>query len=220
VEIHDRVYLYDYPANVTYPLVPHPNLRALAANIRNWAEIGVRGYFGDGVGRGTGGTEMAELRIWLIARLLWDPMQDPDELIQEFCDGYYGAAGPHIVGYLNSMHDALEISGDWLDLSSPPTAQFLSIETLTDGWAHLVAAEEAVRDDAVLSARVRVAQLPVRFVCLARWNQLKDDASMRGIRWPFGDAREEALAGFMTVMNANDVWLTDGSRGMIQVANE
>ena len=216
LQICDRVYLYDYPDNVSYPFVPHPNLRALAANIRNWAEIGVTGYFGDGIGGGTGGTEMAELRVWLIARLLWDPTQDPDALINEFCDGYYGGAGPHIVAYLDGMHDALEISGDWLDLSSPPTAHFLSIDTLAGGWAHLAAAEEAVREDPVLSSRVRVAQLPVRFVCLARWNHLKDDASCRGIPWPFGDSREKAHADFMEVVRANNVAFEGASRQLLE----
>ena len=216
LQICDLVYLYDYPDNVSYPFVPHPNLRALAANIRNWAEIGVTGYFGDGIGGGTGGTEMAELRVWLIARLLWDPTQDPDALINEFCDGYYGGAGPHIVAYLDGMHDALEISGDWLDLSSPPTAHFLSIDTLAGGWAHLAAAEEAVREDPVLSSRVRVAQLPVRFVCLARWNHLKDDASCRGIPWPFGDSREKAHADFMEVVRANNVAFEGASRQLLE----
>ena len=213
--ICDRVYLYDYPCNVSYPLVPHPNLRALAANIRNWAEIGVTGYHGDGVARGPGGTEMAELRAWLVAQFLWDPSRDPGALIKDFTDGYYGAAGPHILAYLNHMHDALEVSGDWLDLSSPPTAHFLSIETLTDGWTHLAAAADAVRDDRVLLPRVEVAQLPVRFVCLARWNHLKDDASMRGIPWPFGDSREEVQADFMEVVRANNVAFGGASQALL-----
>lgn len=216
LDVCDRVYLYDYPDNVSYHLVPHPNLRALAANIRNWAEIGVTGYFGDGIGRGSGGTEMAELRSWLVARLLWDPSQDPRALIREFCDGYYGAAGPHIVAYLDGMHDAVETSGDWLDLSSPPDAQFLSIETLTDGWVHLAAAEKAVLEDPVLLSRVRIAQLPVRFVCLARWNQLKYDASCRGIPWPFGDARPDALTDFMQTVRQGNVSLGGASLGLLQ----
>ena len=214
--ICDRVYLYDYPCNVSYELVPHPNLRALAANIRNWAEIGGTGYFGDGVARGSGGTEMAELRAWLVARLLWDPSQDGQALIEEFCDGYYGAAARHIVAYLNSMHDALEISGDWLDLSSPPDARFLSIETLTEGWTHLAAAEKAVREDPVLLSRVRVAQLPVRFVCLARWDHLKDDASCRGIRWPFTDSRADACEAFVEAVRANNVSLGGTSRKLLE----
>jgi hypothetical protein len=114
------------------------------------------------------------------------------------------------------MHDALEISGDWLDLSSPPTAHFLSIETLTDGWAHLAAAAEAVRDDPVLLPRIRVAQLPVRFVCLSRWDHLKDDASCRGIPWPFGDSQEDALADFMEVVQANNVALGGASQQLLE----
>ena len=220
LEICDRVYVYDYPDNVSYMQVPHPNLRALSANIRDWAEAGVTGYHGDGVGRGSGGTEMAELRAWLVAQLLWDPSRDPEALIREFADGYYGAAAPHIVAYLEVMHDAVEISGDWLDLSSPPDAQFLSIETLTAGWTHLVAAEEAVRDDPVLLTRVGIAQLPTRYVFLVRWDNLKDDASCRDIPWPFSASREDAHGKFMETIQANNISLTSSSLKLLDADEE
>lgn len=207
LHISPRVYVYDYPDNCVYHLLPHPNLRALAANIRDWARAGVKGYFGDGIQSGTGGSEMAELRAWLVAKLLWNPSLDPDDLIREFADGYYGPAGSAIVLYLGTMHDAVEASGDWLALDSPPDAHFLSIETLTAAWAHLRAAEDPVRDDPALLPRVQVAQLPVLFVFLARWNQLRDAASWRGIEWPFPDSREAVLQQFMDLVKANGITL-------------
>ena len=163
---------------------------------------------------------MAPLRAWFIARLLWDPTQDPQALIHEFCDGYYGAAGPDIVAYLDGMHDALEISGDWLDLSSPPDAHFLTIETLTDGWTHLAAAEDAVGGDPVLLSRVRVAQLPVRFVWLARWKYLKDDSSCRGIPWPFVSSRDDAYTTFMEIVRTNNVEFGSGLQQLMNGEEE
>lgn len=206
MDICDRVYIYDYPDNLTYQLTPHPNLRTLADNIKFFAEIGVSGYKGDGI-TGGGGTEMAELRAWLVAKLLWDPTRDPDALIAEFTDGYYGPAGKHIVSYLEIIHDAVEISGDWLTLSSPPDSPFLSLETVLAAWAHLVSAEEAVTEDPDQLMRVRIAQLPMLFVSLARRDQLKYAASCRGMEWPFPAERNEAYQQFMSVVEANGITL-------------
>ena len=138
-----------------------------------------------------------------MAKLLWDPSQDPNKLIKEFADGYYGPAGKEIRAYLDIMHNAVETSGDWLDLSSPPDAQFLSLETLIEGWAYLQAAEAAVSDNPVLLARVKIAQLPELFVFLVRWNELKDAASCRGEEWPLSNAREDVYNEFMKVVQSS-----------------
>jgi hypothetical protein len=210
LKICKRVYFYDYPDNSTYEQVPHPNLRTLADNIKYCVKVGVTGYFGDGTlgHQYTGGMEMAELRAWYIAKLMWDSSLDPVTLIKEFTNGFYGPAGPHIVAYLNVMQDAVDRSGDWLDLSSPADAHFLSIETLTEGWAHLLAGEEAVKNDPALLGRVKNAELPTMFVILVRWDELKDAASCRGIDWPFSDSRAEEYKEFMDIVNSRHITLS------------
>ena len=229
LKISKRVYVYDYPDNVSYELVPHPNLRALATNIKEWAQAGVKGYHGDGISN-TGGTEMAELRAWLIAKLLWDPSADPNKLIREFTDGYYGAAGKEVRAYLDVMHDAAEVSAyatqasyeprRLLDLSSPPDAHFLSIQTLVEGWKHLKAAEESVKDDPVLRSRVKTAQMPEMFVFLVRWDPLKGAASCRGIDWPLPASRDEAYAAFMSIATASGITLSSRSVDLLAKAEQ
>ena len=215
LEISKRIYVYDYPDNCVYELMPHPNLRTLAANIKNWAQSGVKGYFGDGIAGGTGGTEMAELRAWMVAKLLWDPSSDPGKLIEEFVDGYYGPAGKDIAAYLKVMHDAVEVSRDRLDLDNPPGAAFLSAETMVDGWSRLKSAEEAVKDDPALLARVKIAQLPLQFVFLVRWDELKDAASCRGIEWPFSATRDQAYGQFAEIIKANGVTLDTSTQALL-----
>ncbi len=226
LKISPRVYIYDYPVNLVYEFTPHPNLRGLAANIKHWAKIGVKGYYGDGFGDVDsgiaihGGTEMAELRAWMVAKLLWNPSADPNKLIREFCDGYYGAASKEIINYLNVMHDAAQVSGDAVSLSSPPDAAFLTIQTLDEGWAHLKAAESAVKDNPALLRKVQITQLPSLFVFLARWDALKDGAICRGINWPLPQSRDEVLKMFNDIVAENDLvlgretsaWLAKGGK--------
>ena len=49
--------------------------------------------------------EFGELRAWMIARLLWDPTLDGEDLLREFCDGYYGDASQQ--GYEAASRDKL-----------------------------------------------------------------------------------------------------------------
>jgi hypothetical protein len=142
---------------------------------------------------------MAELRAWVIARLLWNPALDAQKLIDEFIDGYYGPAGPHIKAYLTLTHDAVEASGDWLGCTSPHTAKFLSLDLLSRGMAHLKAAESAVAMDAELRFRVQVAQLPVMYTFMMRWDELRENAQVTATAWPMPDTIEETFDHFMTV---------------------
>ena len=98
---------------------------------------------------------------WMEVKLQWDVDLDPVKLRRQFIEGYYGPAAADINVYLKVTHDAVEASGDWLGCFSQRTAKFLNFQTLAEGWKHLQAAEEAVKDNPDLRFRVQVAQLPV-----------------------------------------------------------
>lgn len=153
----DRLHVWDYVANFTFPDLPHPNLRVLGPNLRFLTDHGVTGVFEEAAP----GRELAELRAWVLAKLMWDPGLDGATLIETFVEGYYGPAAGHVLAYLDLMHDAVATSGDYLGLSSPPTADFLAPSTLEAAWAHMEAAASAVQGDAALSARVQRVQASV-----------------------------------------------------------
>ncbi|NQT03999.1 MAG: DUF4838 domain-containing protein, partial [Planctomycetes bacterium] len=171
-KISNRLYIWDYTTNFRHHIMPHPNLRVLGPNVKFFAEHNVKGIFEQGAYT-TNGAEMAELRAWVLAKLLWDPTRDGQELIDEFIAGYYCLAGPYIKAYLKVTHDAVEASEDWLGCFEKQTAKFLSFETLSEGWAHLKAAEAAVKDDTDLLFRVQVAQLPVMYTFMMRWDEMR-----------------------------------------------
>jgi len=181
-KICPRLYIWDYVSNFSYILNPHPNLRVLGPNIRFLVEQGAKGYLAEALPH-TPGTEMAELRSWVLARLMWDPNLDGQALIEEFVQGYYGSAARPVLDYIELMHDAVEASGDWLGLSSPPDAEFLSLDTLSKAWKLLADAERAAGDDPDLGLRVRVARLPVMYVFLMRWDALREEARSAQSDW-------------------------------------
>jgi hypothetical protein len=90
----DRLYIWDYVCDFAHYIMPWPNLRVLAPNIRFFVNNGVKGIFEEGCYNTEGG-DMAELKAYLMAKCLWNPDCDADRAIDEFLDAYYGrAAGP------------------------------------------------------------------------------------------------------------------------------
>ena len=198
----DRLYLWDYPINFGYPL-PHPNLRSYAPNLRYYTEHNVKGMFCEA----SAFAELAELRAWLLAKLMWNPNAEANHLIETFTNGYYGPAGPHIVDYIQLTHNAVAATDDFLGLGSRPDAKFLSLETLTRGWHHLQVAAAAVANDPVLAPRVQIAQLPVMFAFLHRWDELRQAAADAGTRWPLGSSQQELHAAIAALARAHGIRL-------------
>lgn len=197
-KICDRLYIWDYTTNFRHHIMPHPNLRVLGPNVKFFVDHSVKGIFEQGAYT-TNGAEMAELRAWVLAKLLWDPTRDGQELIDEFIDGYYGPAGPYIQEYLKIIHDAVEATGDKLGCFSPHMAKFLSFETLNKGWKQLKVAEAAVEDNPVLRFRVQVTQLPIMYAFMMRWNEMHNRCKAIDADWPMPESIETTFEQFKEV---------------------
>ena len=212
-KVCNRLYIWDYTTDFRHYVMPHPNLRVLGPNVKFFVDHNVKGIFEQGAYQSYG-SEMAELRAWVLAKLLWEPTRDGQKLISEFINGYYGEAGPHIKAYLKVTHNAVEASGEWLGCFSQHTAKFLSLETLSKGWGHLKAAEEAVKNNPELHFRVQVAQLPVMYVFMMRWDELRKKARAAGADWPMPDSIKTTYEQFLEVARKKNITrLNEWSQG-------
>jgi len=205
-KISDRLYIWDYVTNFRNYTQPHPNWYVLGENVRFFVQHGVKGVFEQGSYQSFGG-EMAELKAWVLAKMLWDPSRDPDALIQEFLRGYYGNAAPHIDAYMRNIHASVTATGYYLRCFTPVDAPFLSPDVLLASLRHLEAAESAVWGRPELLARVRLAKLPTMYVVLMRWNEVKEHAEKTGQRWLLPETRMAAFDAFAEIYNANKMTL-------------
>ncbi len=196
-----HLHIFNYAVNFWNYQHPHPNFRVLAPNLKLFAKSGVKGVqelgaLGDY--QPLGAAEMAELRAWLLAKLLWDPQRDDRELMKEFLNGFYGAAGPHLLAYLDAIHDEVDRTKFYLSykygygLSSydytygpVPTNRMLGFASLAKSWQHLGEAEKAVKDDQTLANRVQLARIPITGLLIAQWKELRLEAGMLKQEWPF-----------------------------------
>ena len=191
-KICNRLYIWDYVTDFAHYVQPHPNWFVLGPNLRFFQEHHVRGVFEEGAYQ-SNGSEMAEMRAWVLASLLWNPHQDDRALISEFLDGYYGPpAARFILRYLDLVHRAAH--GYYLSIGSPPDASFLDPATLMQAEALWQQAEQAAQNDPARLWRVRQGHLPVRYVFLTRWSSLRRAAQRTGAAWPLSESRK-AVAG-------------------------
>ena len=107
-EISDHVYVWTYVTNFHNYLMPCPNLRALAENVRFFLENGVKGLNMQGPAPVA---ELAGLRNYIISNLIWNLTRDADELMDEFLRLHYGRAGAPIRRYIDLVHDTAMASG-------------------------------------------------------------------------------------------------------------
>ncbi len=165
--ISNNLYLWDYVVDFAHYVSPFPNLHVLQPNIRFFVRRGVRQHFQQA---NTGaGHEFSELKSYLLSRLLWNPDIDFNAAMNEFLDGYYGAAGPFIRRYIDALQAALERSGAALGIYESPVAHaddFLSAPDVAAYNALFDKAEAAVSGDAAVLRRVKTARLPVMYARL------------------------------------------------------
>jgi len=203
-KIAGRLYIWDYTTNFSHYVQPHPNYGVLAPNIRLFVARSVRGVFEQGAYQ-SWGSEMAELRAWMLAKLLWDPDLDAGSLREDFLAGYYGPAAGRMDDYLEGLEKALAKAGDALGCYSPAEAKFLSFDTLARSWDVLAGAARKARRSAEYARRVKRASLPVAYTVLVRWDALREEARQAGRRWPWPGTRDELLAWFLEAARAERI---------------
>lgn len=206
-KVCQRLYIWDYTTNFRHYFRPHPNLKVLGPNVKFFVDHGVKGIFEQGAYT-TNGAEMAELRAWVLAKLMWNPNLDGDKLIDEFLSGYYGDAAKHVKSYLDIVHESIFRTDEYLGCLpsySSPHPKFLSFSTLNEGWEHLKKAESAVKTDAELTNRVQMAQLPVMYCFMRQWKSFRHKAAASGSLWPMDDSVQAVYDKFMTIAKRNGV---------------
>lgn len=203
--IAPKLYVWDYVTNFANYLLPHPNLRVLAPNIRTFVKHHAVGLFEQGDAGSTVG-DFVRLRAWVIAHLMWDPSRDENALIDEFLKGYYGAAAPFLRQYLDLREDAAAASGVYLRCYMNDTSAWFSQEALEKAGALYERAMQAVAGDPVLSERVRRERLPLDLVWIQRCQ-----ASARSwkpanvVRIPWAESPQAAVEEFIALATKHHV---------------
>lgn len=170
-QITNQLYIWHYNTNFAHYLMPFPDFDELIADIPMYHRHGVVGLFMEGDYAPGGGGEMAELRSYVMARLMWDVKTDARQAMQEFIEGVYGRAAPRIAEYLELLHRQVRFPpqgrGHHLWIFQGPSAPYLEADFLQRARELLTRAEQEAENDAV-RRRVRKVRLSIDYVELLR----------------------------------------------------
>ena len=141
--------------------MPFPNFKVLQANIQTFRENNSIGIMEQAAYQGRGG-EFAELRAYLISKLLWNPDCNTDNVITDFIYGYYGRSGRYIKQYFDLLHNQIN-TNTHIHLGLSPADPIFTDDFVT---ASVKLFEEAakVADNNEIVNRVEVASLPILYL--------------------------------------------------------
>ena len=166
--ISDKLYVWDYTTNFGHYLGPHPNFAALQGNVQFFRDHGVVGLFEQGAYQAPH-AEFAELRAWLLAKLLWNPDQEVEQLYADFFAGFYGPAAKLVRTYFDELQALVQPQEQILRIWSPMTSPWYTDEFFSRAQQLWDQAEQLVAGQAPYEFNVRMGAIPVYYARLERW---------------------------------------------------
>ncbi len=197
--ISPHLFVWNYLTNFSNYLLPHPNMRVLAPNLRFFVKNHTIGLFEQGDSFTTVGDFVAP-RNWVVSHLLWNPNLDEKALWDEFFQRYYGPAGPILQEYLNALHDRAESTDYNLRCFLQNTNGWLDAETMLKSTEIANRARKSVENDPKLALRVNRALVSFDYNWLERWKELNLYCKINQIPFPGPENPREAAEQFLTFL--------------------
>lgn len=159
--ISPHLYIWDYVVNFSHYIMPYPNFNVLQENIKTFRDNSSIGIMEQAAYQSRGG-EFAELRSYVISKLLWDAECDVDAVIDDFMYGYYGRSGQHVREYLDLLHNQITPETH-IHLGLDPEDKIFSEKFIEEADkifdnAEIVAESDEIRE------RVEMARLPLMYL--------------------------------------------------------
>lgn len=164
--VTSNMLVWDYYTQFTNLLAPFPVEHTFAENLRYEKEQGVYGVFAQ-MNEFTYG-DLLELKMYLLAKLMWNKALDKETITNDFLNSYYKSAAPYVKEYLDKRREAIQETGIRLDIYGNPVnnqRDYLSPEWMDSYSTSLDNAERAAGDPVVLE-RIRRIRLPLEYTYL------------------------------------------------------
>ncbi|RYE01237.1 MAG: DUF4838 domain-containing protein, partial [Sphingobacteriales bacterium] len=165
--ISKNIMIWDYVVQFTNYLSPFPNLNTLQQNMNFFAKNNVKGVFTQGSEASIG--EFTALKLYLLAKLSWNPNLNLETEKRDFISNYYGKAAPYIEEYATALAKNLTASNRILDIYGDPSSEWntwLKPEQIESYSEILDKAEQAAKNDKTILKRVLQERLPLEYAVL------------------------------------------------------
>jgi hypothetical protein len=216
-KICNRIYIWDYVTEFGHYQSPFPNLYSLQPNIRFFLQYGVKGLFEQGPGTTS---ELAELRAYLISKLLWNPDLDVDATMDDFLQGYYGKeSAPFLRAYIDLVNSKARDGDYHFHIWTPLNRRFFTPDLVQKSTELLQQAADHAQDE-TFRQRIELAQLPIDYVkivlglvqgeerrwIISRFFKVAEREGIREIRE--GSPMHEFRKNISTIFNETDTFVS------------
>lgn len=162
----DTLYIWHYNTNFAHYLLPFPDFDEFPAEARLYKRTGVKGIFFQGAYAPGGGGSDAELRSWVMAKLLWDVNADTDALVTEWMQAVYGPAWKPLRAWFDLLHAKARNPDKHFFIYDAPTVHYLAADVVAEGDRLFDQAEQLAKPDATAVDYVAKGRLSLRYVKL------------------------------------------------------
>ena len=187
-KIAPNLYNWHYVANFQNIMLPHPSFQNYQDDIRFYVKNKSVGMFMEGAVCYLSDFEV--MRCWVLTHLMWNPSLDQDKLMQDFLNGYYGMAAPHLKSYLELIKTTFQRTDLPLSCFRCWVTDWMTRDVTEKAIAIFNKAEKAVAQDATLLERVKKARLSLDLVCFFWYPTLKKEGTLA--EFPIKDWEERA----------------------------
>lgn len=205
-----NIIIWDYVVQFTNYISPFPNLHTLKPNFTYFSKNKLQGQFIQGSVEVPG--ELAELRTYILSKLLWNSEIDEEELKADFLNNYYGKAGVFVAQYIDLIHQNVQASWKRMDIYDNPIMPFQSYlrpDLISQYLKILYQAENLVKNDEELRKRVQKELLPLYFAELQQSRFFGTEANGIFIKdknkWIVRESLSNKLQDFMGLLKATAI---------------
>ncbi len=163
----DTLYIWHYTTDFAHYLMPFPDFAEFPADTKLYARSGVKGVFFQGAYSGPGGSD-AELRSWVMSKVLWNPNVDSDKLVTEWMEGVYGKAAKPMREWFDLVHQRAANPKAHITCYAKLPDKLFDGDVLPTGDKLFADAEKLAEGDATASEYVAKSKLWLRYVKIAR----------------------------------------------------
>jgi hypothetical protein len=156
-----HLYIWDYVVNFNHYVMPFPNFNVLQSNIKTFRDNNAIGIMEQAAYQSRGG-EFAELRAYLISKLLWNPEADVQAVISDFIYGYYGRSGKFVRAYFDLLQG--QVTPDThIHLGLEPTDKIFTDDFVRKAFNIFEDAKKVADNEKILQ-HVEMASLPILYL--------------------------------------------------------
>lgn len=156
-----HLYIWDYVVNFNHYLLPLPNFATLQSKIKTFQQHKAIGIMEQAAYQSRGG-EFAELRSYLISRILWNLDCNTEEVVNDFLSGYYGRASVPIRRYFDLLQNLIKPDTHFA-YGIQPTHEIFTEDFIRKADSIFAEAERVADNDDILQ-RVELASLPILYL--------------------------------------------------------